>query len=208
VAVRHFALRGIGLGALALAVSGCAMFGGGSSSSHHHRGGTAIGGPDGARPREAEWHPSNAMLLRFDANHDGSVTRAELEAGLKADFAFADKNGDGRLDPAEVRAVNDQRLRDEGSTATPLIDWNRDGFVDFNEFAAAARSLFDQMDTNGDGVLSPAELNPRAKGAGKAPGKSGGRSGHGHGRGGGGGGGSGGGGQPPDDGTPPSGDGQ
>src|SRR5690242_14954522 len=68
-----------------------------------------------------------ALLLRYDANHDGVVTREEMEAGLKADFAGADTNGDGCLGPAEVRAENDRRLARDGAEASPLVDWNLDG---------------------------------------------------------------------------------
>ena len=57
---------------------------------------------------------SAALLLRYDANHDGVVTRDEMEAGLKVDFAAADTNGDGCLGPAEVRAENDRRLARDG----------------------------------------------------------------------------------------------
>ncbi len=121
----------------------------------HHR-------DEPAEPRGPEFHAPAEMLLRYDANHDGIVTRAEMEAGLKADFAAADTNHDGRLDEDETRAVNHQRWSDNASTASPLVDWNHDGYVDFNEFAATARSLFDELDRNGDGQLSPRELNPSA----------------------------------------------
>jgi hypothetical protein len=35
--------------------------------------------------------------------------------------------------------------------------------VDYREFSAAAYSLFDQLDKNGDGKITPQEFNPRAK---------------------------------------------
>ena len=120
------------------------------------------GGPGGRH--EEEWHAPVQMLLRYDANHDGSVARAEMEAGLRADFAAADTNHDGVLDLDEVRAVNQKRWSEDQAAASPLVDWNHDGVVDFDEFAATARSLFDQMDTNGNGVLSPAELKPKESG--------------------------------------------
>ena len=123
------------------------------------------GGPGGRH--EEEWHAPVQILLRFDANHDGSVTRAEMEAGLKAEFAAADANHDGVLELDEVRAVNNKRWGEDQSAASPLVDWNHDGVVDFDEFAATARSLFDQMDANGDGVLSPAELKPKGSGPGQ-----------------------------------------
>jgi uncharacterized membrane protein YgcG len=150
-------------------------------------------GPEGGR-HEEEWHAPVQILLRFDANHDGSVTRAEMEAGLKADFVAADTNHDGVLEPDEVRAINDKRWSEDASASSPLVDWNHDGVVDFDEFAATARSLFDQMDTDGNGVLSPAELRPKGSGPGQGEKGGGEQRGHG-GRGGGGHGGRGGGGQ-------------
>ena len=78
---------------------------------------------------------SAALLLRYDANHDGIITRDEMDAGLKADFAAADANGDGCLDPVETRAENQRRLARDGAQASPLVDWNLDGCVDFREFA-------------------------------------------------------------------------
>jgi len=112
------------------------------------------------RKQDAPFHPATDILLAYDANHDGTITRAELEAGLKADFAKADYKHLGKLDEEEARAVNQARLAQDQSVASPLIDWNHDGFIDFNEFAANARSLFDQLDRNGDGQLTPDELHP------------------------------------------------
>ena len=38
-------------------------------------------------PRDENYHGGpNAMLLKYDANHDGTLTRDELIAGLKAEF--------------------------------------------------------------------------------------------------------------------------
>jgi Ca2+-binding EF-hand superfamily protein len=136
----------------AFALSGCA----GWFGHEHHRGPMAGGGPQ-------DWHPPRGMLVKYDSNHDGTLTRAELEAGLKADFDAADTNHDGRLDINEVRAVNQARWSADSSATSPLVDWNHDGYVDFNEFAATPRSLFDQMDVNADGKLTPDELNPQAK---------------------------------------------
>jgi EF hand len=126
---------------LTLALAGC-------GSVHHHR------------EQGPQWHPPVDMLLKYDTNHDGSVTRAEMEAGLRADFAKADYKHLGCLDKDEVRAVNEQRWEEDKSTTSPLVDFEQRGCIDFNEFAATARSLFDQLDTNGDGVLTPAELHP------------------------------------------------
>ena len=101
---------------------------------------------------------SAALLLRYDANHDGVVTREEMEAGLKADFAAADANGDGCLDTAETRAENQRRLARDGAQASPLVDWNLDGCVDFKEFANTAHSYFELVDKKKDGKVTLQEL--------------------------------------------------
>ena len=89
-------------------------------------------------------------------NTDGSLTRAELEVGLKAEFKKWDKNGDGELNPSEVRPLNDY-LRTLDTGASPVIDWNADGKVDFQEFAGAWRTTF-ELCGGSDGVVTKAEI--------------------------------------------------
>ena len=115
-----------------------------------------------SRETDPDFHPTVELLSRYDTNHDGTITRAEMEAGLKADFAAVDTNHDGRLDPDETRAANEQRWSEGLSTTSTLVDWNQDGFVDFNEFAGTARSLFAEIDRDGNGELSPKELKAYA----------------------------------------------
>lgn len=110
--------------------------------------------------RREPFHPPTEAMAKYDTDRDGRVTAAEFNAGLRADFTVADANHDGVLDSAEVRAVNAARIAFEASAATPLIDWNDDSHVDFREFAAAPRALFEQIDRNGDGVLDKDELHP------------------------------------------------
>ena len=35
-----------------------------------------------------------------------------------------------------------------------MVDWTRKGYVDFDDFAGTARSLFDELDVKGTGVLT------------------------------------------------------
>ena len=107
-----------------------------------------------------EYRPVRSILLAYDVNNDGTVTKAELEQGLRAEFAKADGKHNGCLDADEARAVNQERWAKDQSTDSPLVDFKGDGCIDFNEFAAAPRSLFDQMDINGDGKVEPKELRP------------------------------------------------
>jgi len=113
---------------------------------------------------QKEWHSPVEILLRY-ADAKGNVTRQAMEAGLKRDFAAADTNHDGVLEKDEVRAVNDQRWQEDKSAYSPLVDWNGDGIVDFNEFSETARSLFDDLDADGNGVLTPEELRTAPPGA-------------------------------------------
>jgi hypothetical protein len=159
------------------------------------------------KPRDENYHGGPAaILLRYDADKDGTLTKAELIAGLKAEFATHDTKHTGCLSDDEIAAINQQRVDRDQSAATPLVDWNHDGCLDYSEFSAFAYSLFDQMDKNGDGKITPQEFNPNAKpAAGQKPdqGPAGRQRGRGR-RGGGGGGGpppDGGGGPPPDGGN-------
>jgi Ca2+-binding EF-hand superfamily protein len=107
-----------------------------------------------AAPRSENWHSGKMLIANFDANSDGTVTRGELEAGLRQNFRQADTDHDGRLNPDEAAAANERRIRLDESTAMPLIDWNKDGFVDFEEFSGGVRSQFEQLDLDGDGEVT------------------------------------------------------
>jgi len=135
----------------AFALSACA--GGWFGHSHHRP----------VQGSSEEWHPPSEMLVKYDANRDGTLTRAELEAGLKADFDKDDADHSGCLNKDEVRAINQRRWEEDRSASSPLVDFKGLGCIDFDEFAAAPRSLFDQMDANADGKLTPDELHPQAK---------------------------------------------
>lgn len=133
----------------------------------------ACGGPrravNGMRPLPpiGETEQNIKLMLSYDENSDGVVTRQELEDGLRRQYATADTNHDGKIDVRETQAENDRRFRAFGTEASPLIDWNQDGFIDFDEFASTARSVFEDMDKNHDGKLDQNEL--RLPQAGRGP---------------------------------------
>ena len=111
--------------------------------------------------RQEEWHAPVQSLLHY-AGPDGTVTRAGLEEGLRKDFAAADANHSGVLEPDEMRAVNQQRWNEDRSAVSPLQDWNGDGVIDFSEFAAGPRALFNELDRDRNGILSADELRAAA----------------------------------------------
>jgi len=110
-------------------------------------------------PRNENYHGGpGAALKKYDANKDGTLTRDELVAGLRAEFNAA-AGGSACLSPQEVAAINQARVVADQSAATPLQDWNQDGCVSFQEFATAPVSLFDEIDRNHDGKISPQEFD-------------------------------------------------
>jgi Ca2+-binding EF-hand superfamily protein len=108
-------------------------------------------------------------MLSFDGNSDGTVTRDEMEAALRRQFEACDTNHDGHIDIKEMQAENDRRFRVNGAGASPLIDWNQNGEIDFDEFATTARSLFAELDKDMDGKLVPNELRLVPPGRGRPP---------------------------------------
>jgi len=120
-------------------------------------------GPRDEGQRKA-FHPPSETIMRYDANKDGTITLDEMKSVLRKEFAAADTNHDGVLDEAEARAVNEARWKELSSTSSPIIDFNQDGHIDFNEFAGAVIALFEQFDRNQDGVLEPEELHPQQRG--------------------------------------------
>lgn len=114
------------------------------------------------RPQAEQWHPPVEMLDKY-ADKNGVVTHSALEAGLKADFVLVDIHHTGCLDPETVRQINEARWKQGASTSSPLIDFRHDGCIDFDEFAATPRSLFEQLDKDGNGRLTPNELHPGRK---------------------------------------------
>lgn len=129
--------------------------------------GTPRGGPNDNLLPAADAERNIRLMITYDANSDGTVTRQELEAGLRRQFAAADANGDGRLSTPETQAENDRRYKANGIASSPLIDWNQDAVIDYEEFATTVRSLFDALDKDHDGRLDPDELTvPRPRGRG------------------------------------------
>lgn len=132
--------------------------------------------------------PVDIWFAGADRNHDGRLDETEMVADAERFFALLDRDGNGRIEPAEVQA------HEEGATAAAAAarkghggaaslggsralarydflsnpqpvtsadtDMNRSITVD--EFRAAARRRVRLLDTSGDGVILRAELPLRA----------------------------------------------
>ena len=114
-----------------------------TAMAQHHRGG----------PRQ--------MLEQVDANADGAVTKAEIEAHRTDKFASADTNGDNLVSAAEFEEFAIAECERKQAERRAKLDTNGDGMITADEHAAAddkrVDRLFERMDADGDGVITEAE---------------------------------------------------
>jgi len=145
----------------------------------------------GGRERTGRGGSAGSMrLVQFDADKDGRITRAEIDAGLQAQFAGADANSDGKLDAAEYQKYNDQRRAErkaryeawraknpdkaerrnyadrggrDGFDPMKYTDWNQDGFITPDEFGGRTRAQAMRADRDNDGTILVEDLRRRGK---------------------------------------------
>jgi hypothetical protein len=110
----------------------------------------------------------DAEFRKMDEDKNGQVTRAEIEqserakaeagarARNRAQFAELDTNRNGQLSPAEFAKLTPPAI----VTAEPVLarmDGNRDQQISLVEYRAATVANFDRLDTDRNGVVTPAE---------------------------------------------------
>jgi hypothetical protein len=95
------------------------------------------------------------MFDQLDADGDGRVSRAEMEAYRAERLRSADKNGDGRLDPQEFETFWLEVTRPMRIRAFQFLDADGDGVVGAAELQRASDRMFMRMDRDGDGYLTP-----------------------------------------------------
>jgi Ca2+-binding EF-hand superfamily protein len=95
------------------------------------------------------------ILAQVDTDHDGKISKAEFDAQSQAMFKRLDKNGDGKIEAAELPQRHWTQM---GSRMFDKMDTNGDGKVTKAEFTAANDQLFQKLDVNGDGVITKDEM--------------------------------------------------
>lgn len=112
-----------------------------------------MGGPEGAFDFAA-----------VDADKDGKITRAEMDAHRAAEVTAVDADRDGKLSATELQAMILARMTARATAmATAMMtgmDQDGDGLLTAAELAVrpGPAMLFDRADADGDGAVTEAEI--------------------------------------------------
>lgn len=103
------------------------------------------------------------MFDQIDTDADGEVTEAELAAHKAAEFAAADTNSDGSLGADEIAARHLAKVAEKADDrAAQMIehrDSDGDGVLSMAEVGEGpAQRHFSSLDADGNGAISKAEV--------------------------------------------------
>jgi Ca2+-binding EF-hand superfamily protein len=115
---------------------------------------------------KGEHGPRGEMRFeQLDADKDGKLSRAELEAGPAARFASTDANKDGKISAEEISAEGKNRAEKRFGKMLERFDADKDGALSFEEMKGGERhaKMFDKLDADEDGFLSKDEMRKMRK---------------------------------------------
>ncbi|MGZ5960145.1 MAG: hypothetical protein ACXWLE_03550 [Rhizomicrobium sp.] len=93
------------------------------------------------------------LLGDFDTNRDGKITHAEFNSVLGSRFASA-THGTKSMTAEQFLAVHQADFQKHAAEMFHRVDWNGDGRLTLEEFAAPQRAHFEMMDRDGTGLVS------------------------------------------------------
>ena len=100
----------------------------------------------------------DARLEAVDTDKDGQITRDEIDAMAKKNFAEADTNGDGFLSEEEISEHRQMKREARKAERYARMDTDKDGKLSEAEFAVRGQTMFERLDSDGDGVATNAEI--------------------------------------------------
>ena len=110
-------------------------------------------GPDGGHGHWGHW-----MFQEMDANKDGKVTQAEIDAFEAARAAEIDADHDGKITADEIQAFREKERAKRQAAMLARMDSNGDGSVSVQEYEAAQTWRLARMDRNGDGTIDEQDM--------------------------------------------------
>ena len=114
--------------------------------------------------REGRGFGGPAMIEQYDANGDGTLTQAEIDAFRQSRVDQFDGNGDGNLTIEEFEALWADGMRPRMVDRFQHLDEDGDGIVTSEEFQAPFSRMVSRMDRNDDGEITADEMQRRGKG--------------------------------------------
>ena len=106
----------------------------------------------GEPPASSRGRFADRFLAEFDLNHDGKVTREEFNKAVAQQF-YAASHGQPTMTEDQFIASRTSDLRQRVTQLFRRSDWNGDGKLSFDEFAAPERAVFERMDRDASGVV-------------------------------------------------------
>jgi hypothetical protein len=120
-------------------------------------------GKHGGRPGH-HGHWDRMMLTEMDADKDGTVTRAEIDAHEAARAAEIDADKNGTITVDELVAHHEKMRQQHMAERLKAMDQNGDGNVSLDEYEAARTWRMARLDRNGDGKIEPDEMQSHHRG--------------------------------------------
>ncbi len=95
----------------------------------------------------------------LDADNDGQVTQAEIQAHRNARYSAADTDGDGQLSVEEMQAAAQVKANERVTKMFTEYDANQDGFLSQDELPKPRKGakMFERIDADGNGSISEQE---------------------------------------------------
>lgn len=123
------------------------------------------GGPDGPGHMRGQ-----RMFDMLDINHDGKLSFDEISGEYRRMLGAADVNGDSAISVEEFRRRGHLIMSVGAMSMFDMLDTNGDGKLTIDEILAPSQRWFKRYDTNGDGAIDAKELDAQMRPDGRGPG--------------------------------------